>query len=487
MKPFILFLALAAAINCSGQNTEFTIYSNGLIYSEHTMDRLRVIVDSLNVKFRSCDLAHPYYALSQGMAMQVKVPSKEVLKKIKEGISREAFIKAYPKLVEKDNTWLIKSRYPYKDRELIQYEELPGDTQASITLPAKKEHDKVSGWIVSDKGESAFYLDKLEARELPYDYARLVQYVDCMIDTTTEIYLPEAKRLSPVEESSKARQFIAWAEKFPDELSYPIPEKLSYDEYKKLDKESVAATYRAYVLKRARLDSLRLQNLDERMNTSPYFRSLLEEAAEEALSTGASDERLEFYIARYRSKEDALKLKRSRRVIGRCSMDRSPRAHAMSICQLAAETAKWEIFLRAHLDIMNDRFERMSDGSYAWAGRKTYLKELETLEIPTVDLLLGTALHVQNVSIHHYWGSINRIGRALTDTEDKDTLEARLQKMIEDPALDPYNRLLFCYLYSHYTAYLEDPARKVSNQKKLIQAVNTLPGFAKERWAAIDN
>ena len=50
-------------------------------------------------------------------------------------------------------------------------------------------------------------------------------------------------------------------------------------------------------------------------------------------------------------------------------MDNSPRIHALNIAKLSAETINWEVFLRAHLDIMKDKFERMSDGSYAFGGR----------------------------------------------------------------------------------------------------------------------
>lgn len=88
----------------------------------------------------------------------------------------------------------------------------------------------------------------------------------------------------------------------------------------------------------------------------------------------------EEYVSCYKSPKVALELKRSRIVVGGCSQDMSPRVHAMNIALLSAETINWEIFLRSHLDIMNDNFERMSDGSYAWAGRKTYIKELEVLD-----------------------------------------------------------------------------------------------------------
>src|SRR6185369_1933666 len=159
-----------------------------------------------------------------------------------------------------------------------------------------------------------------------------------------------------------------------------------------------------------------------------------------------------------------------------------PRYHAMNICKLSAETAKWDIFLRSHLDIMNDRFDRMSDGSYAWAGRKTYFKELEQLDIKAVDLPIGTCLRVANVSDNHYWGSIGRVGRALVDVPDKDALENRLLTMILDTNLDPFNRLMIVYLFNNYSYNLDDEERKKLNSEKLEAAVSQLPDFIREVW-----
>jgi hypothetical protein len=129
---------------------------------------------------------------------------------------------------------------------------------------------------------------------------------------------------------------------------------------------------------------------------------------------------------------------------------------------------------------MNDRFERMSDGSYAWAGRKTYLKELEELDIPAVDLLLGTVLRVDNVIDNHYFGSVGRTGRALADAEDKDALEKRLLTMINNPALDPYNRLLLVYLFDHYVHNLEDGERKQAGLKTFDTTITTLPEYLQD-------
>ena len=205
------------------------------------------------------------------------------------------------------------------------------------------------------------------------------------------------------------------------------------------------------------------------------LKQLLLDAKAEALADTTSDENFEFYIERYLSGEEALAMKRNRRVMGFCSMDTRPRSHALDICRLAAETAKWEIFLRSHLDIMNDRFDRASDGSWAWKDRQTYLKELEELDIAADDLLIGTCLRVDNAADNHYWGAIDRIGRALADVSNKTALEKRLLNMISNEDMDPYNRLLLAYLYSNYTYNLADEDRKKANIKTLKTVKQMLP------------
>lgn len=475
MRHYLLFFMLM--VSCAGYSQEFKVYENGLIYDERTMTKLSVIVDSLNLKFRTCDLSHPYYSYAQGMATLVKVPSKDALKQIRNGISLDAYRQRYPGS-KKDELWLVKSRYrDHKDKRFIEYSGLPygwGD-EPSITVEDERENDKSSGWIVDEEESLAFYFSKLESYTLPAEYARMVLYVDCMIDTTAEIYFPQAKGLiyQQVESGSKPAAFIEWANQFPNRPEYP--------DYKKLEEKEFYAALDHYYDNYRTWDSLRMLNLDENMR-NVRWQSLLAEAADESVNTGNTSAELELYVSRYLSKELALKMKRSRRVIGNCSQDQSPRYHAMEICQLAAETAKWDIFLRSHLDIMNDRFERMSDGSYAWADRKTYLKELEDLDIRAIDLLLGTSLRVANVSEKHYRSSIGRAGRALADAKDKAALEQRLIAMVQDEKLDPFNRLLMAYLFSNYAHNLDTSQQRDDKLKKLNAAVATMPEYARKVW-----
>jgi hypothetical protein len=182
----------------------------------------------------------------------------------------------------------------------------------------------------------------------------------------------------------------------------------------------------------------------------------------------------------WRSLSDKKKTKmledmRSTRVIGYCSMDARPREHAVNIALLSAETYRWEIFLRAHLDIMNDRFERQSDGSYAWGKRNTYIKELESININVEDLILGICFRMENPSTNHYFGSIARVGRALAESQNRKSTEEKILSIVADADLDLYNRLLFFFLFRNYNHFLEDEAEKATNHSRLKDSVASLP------------
>lgn len=219
----------------------------------------------------------------------------------------------------------------------------------------------------------------------------------------------------------------------------------------------------------ARLDSLKINDAN--------FMPMLTDAFNEVKIDHKSDDQFEEFVGKYISKEAELELKRNRRVFGGCSMDLSPRYHAQEIALLAAETTKWEIFLRSHLNIMNDRFDRVSDGSYAQQGRQTYIKELEVLNINLIDLILGISIRIENPVENHYFSRIGRTGRAIAESKDTKLFENEILNMIIDNELDDYNRILAYYLFDNYNYSLQDMNIKKENQEKLKIAVSKMPTY----------
>ncbi len=406
--PALFVAAIVLFVNSNSQNTEFDTYKNGLIYSPQTMSKLTHIVDSLNLKFKTCDLNRVFYSKSQAVAHAVRMEKgniKQAKKDMDSGMAFDEFIKKYPSAEVDKDVLVVKFKYKnYRDKQVVEFSQIAFDTRYGMELteednPKIYDRDFTRQWFYrhyeksqySEESLSAFFFPEgFVSKPLPKQYALMIGYADCLIDTTVQKF--------------KEKTEEGWVE---------LPKN-----------------WESLSLKRK-------QNLLDEM--------------------------------------------RGTRVIGFCSMDSRPRTHAMNIAVLSAETTNWEVFLRAHLDIMNDRFERMSDGSYAWGRRNTYIRELEELNINVSDLVFGISLRTENPAANHYYGSINRIGRALSETKNAAQIETAILDMIKDPALDDYNRALAYFLFDNYNYYIKDEKEKKENTAQLKAAVEALPVYIKSQ------
>lgn len=482
--PFIFSLTCFLSFHCVAQTGEFGELNNGLIYPDTTMQQLKFIVDSLNLKFKICDLTRIYQSKPQAKANFISLIKDSVQaakKDIEANITFDDFMKKYNKAEIEKNLLVVKYLYKnYADKDVLEFESVELNNDYGHSISFENNIDQYTGtmhgkWVYrydekSEYGEEsvkAFYFtEPLTQQPIPETYARMIQYSDCMVDTSTQIFYADAKKSYRFAEEKiyKTQSFLNYAHE-----ATRMPE---YNERKYSGKK-----YNNYLEQYHLWDSLKFIRMDSLQAHDTNFTTLLNEALEEALANGGSSDEFEEYIERYYSKKTALQLKRGRIVVGSCSQDNSPRLHALNIAMLSAATVNWEIFLRSHLDIMNDRFQRVSDGSYAWARRNTYIKELEMLDIDVLNLLLGISLRIENPSTNHYYGSIGRIGRALAETNQKEVIEAKMLQIISDAQLDDFNRVLIYYLFLNYNYYLEDKGNQTANQSKLAEAVNTLPAY----------
>lgn len=449
------------------------------------MKQLEFIVDSLNIRFRSCELNKTYYSLYQAKAHFISMEEgrmDEAKKDFEDGIPFEKFVQKYPKAKVDRDLLILRHKFKnYEDNNYIEFASILNEHSISFQeMPGTSLQPQKGKWLfnswerdefISGSIRAFYFTQEFKKDTLPDKYARLVQYADCMVDTSTQIFIEREKPTSYTYDPNqplKVGQFISYIYEVTDK---PKPEKEEMNE----------TEWDAFWEKQELWDSLRVIQLENDISKREEFSTLLQEAVNEALEIGGSSDEFEAYVSQYYSKKAALRLKRERRVIGSCSRDYSPRLHAINIAVLSAETVNWETFLRAHLDIMNDRFERASDGSYAWASRNTYLKELEELEINVSDLLLGISLRIENPSQNHYYGSIGRIGRALADTQYPEEIEAKMLEMIEDDQLDDYNRILIYFLFATYNNYLKDEEKQDENLIRLKLAIESLPNYLKEK------
>ena len=404
----IIFTAAGMLISLHlwAQN-EFKTYENGLIYSKHTMAKLEHIVDSLNLKYKSCDFNTVFRSKYQAVGHIIKLNSsnaKLAKSEMDKVIDFESFIKKFPQATIQKNVLVVKYQYTdYDKKEIAEFSEF---NLSGYGLNIRKDnvrdfyHKPVkNSWIYSYRSKSDYSEESIEAFYFPEEftsvplsraYCRQIGYADCLIDTIATKFKDDAK-----------------------EGRIELPDNW---------------------------ESFSMQR-----------------------------------------KNKLLDKMRSTRVIGGCSMDSSPRDHAINIALLSAETTNWEVFLKSHLDIMNDRFERMSDGSYALGQRKTYIKELEELDINLTDLIFGITLRVENPAKNHYYGSVARLGRALTESRDKELFVKYLSALIEDRELDDYNRIIAHNLFRSYIHHIENVEEQKNYQVKLESSITSLPAYLQEK------
>lgn len=496
MKTKPTLLGVLFMLTCAVFGQEFRQNTNGLIYSDEAIGKLKYIVDSLNLKFARCE-SRDFYSLVQQRAKTFIVygdKSLEIKKAIEAGKGFEEVAKIVPDSLVNRNALAIKVfSKGYKDEPQLSFKVYNSDRTDNKLLFVGNEFEKfknvTQGWVyryVNDlDGKSiiiAFYIDgSLKSTPLPEKYSGLIQYSECMIDTSSSIFVKNGLdfRLLRYQEN---KELISFYQLLYKKLKHPSYKK----RYIKKSKNSTTTStvYKPVEYKDSYYKALEQWNKNKQVNVEKLFRRdkefrnefyALHDLAKRG--TIVTDEEFERYVLMFLSVKDALWLKRNRMVIGGCSVDEAPRKHALAIAELAGEAAEWEIFLRAHLDIMNDSFERVSDGSYAWADRNTYIKELEVIDLNLQDLLIGISLRATNVSDNHYYGSIDRIGRSISESRDYGVFKQRLIEMIKDDTLDDFNRLMMYYVLDNCVYYLADAEVKQSELREMAQVALSMPEY----------
>ena len=453
------------------------------------------MVDSLNLRFKSCP-AHPTYFSSPQAAVwsvsfaSTKTDFRNMRRDMDAHMNFAEITRKYAQFIRAIDTMLTAVQFTNADEE---------DEDKKISYLVGSAHDGYSSdytmsdtksreagkwrYVYSPKDEYDSF-NTMECRylpaafvqkKIPEEYASYIAYVDCMIDTSTVVCLADKKRGSFYDAGNTLPELEA--------LNAYLNRKMNMRPAKKDSN---------YLYKY--ITGVKSKYANDHLKTDPEFISLLESAADACIENNSGGGMIEEMVKNSLSGKKALELKRHQIVVGRCSQDQSPRIHAREIAILAAETNSWDIFLRAHLDIMNDRFERVSDGSYAYGRRQTYLKELEVLNLDIVDLMLGLSLRADNTASHHYNGTIWRLGRALSESSHTALFETKALQIMKDDRLDDFNRGLIFMLYTSYLSYLPD--MKMANEKinLLKKGIDQFPAFIaraigelKERTKANDS
>ncbi|MFT3682292.1 MAG: hypothetical protein QM791_18610 [Ferruginibacter sp.] len=470
------FFAFSYTSNCQSRfkNTPAaTENNNGLIYADSDITALRFVVDSLNLKFKTCSLNKDYLTYPQTKAYAIRFKSRsnsleQIKKDIQDNASFTDLALKYKNYIDKADTSLIIVALPEGEDGELKY--LSGNANDGFESAYNITNRKISGlkkWVYTYTGKEhdndAYTIDciyfpsSLSWNIIPAEYARLIQYVDCMIDTATNIYLAGKSEYI----------YSGWTEN--NNTAYS---ELNQYVNNKMQLSKTDSTYDYDYISPIKTDYIKKQ-----LSKDPYVIEKVHALVKWASDSLDSGDDIEELAAFFISPRQALQLKRSRRVMGGCSQDRSPIIHAMNIAVLAAQSHSWDVFLRAHLDIMNDRFERAIDGSYAWEARQTYIRELEVLDINVIDMMIGLCLRAYNNAANHYNGTVWRIGKALSESKDRELFETKAMVMMKDDRLDEFNRSLIFLLYNSYLVRLTDKKEAAAKITALQNSAGEYPSF----------
>jgi hypothetical protein len=468
MKILMLILLVSLSLNgWAQQQKEMDIY-DGLMYASTDIQEMKKTTDSLNLRYLECVANPVYYSWPQTQAMLIKLKvlqkhAEKVVSRLKQNIPLEQIYREIPEVVAEDSTHVVLARRPRdtkydKEDETVLYS---GNGNGFNNF--RFSGQLIWGSYIFDSDNMGKYtfisvwrLDKpFSTVQLPQEYAKMIQYVDCMIDTNMVLMLDKGRSYEEDNLPLDSLKMLVFLKR------HKLPtgdRKVKYIDLEEADEQYVR----------------------EEFNNNPRIRQLFSNAVKEALEKGNGSTELESLAEGLCSKDTILLMKRSRIVVGSCSMDDAPRRHARDIATLAAQTHQWPVFIRAHLDIMNDHFQRMSDGSYAQPMRKTYLRELELLDIPAQKLLLGSVLQLSNVPESHYYGNIRRIGRAFTESEHAADFEKTVKAYMKDEQLDPFNKCLFFLLYASYCYQQPEVAGEKSKISELKMELDAYPEYVRE-------
>lgn len=506
--PATLFCLILSSW-CFAQNGNPAIHQNELIYSEKTIDILTELVDSLHASYPEANLGLRYKAIEQARGYYIEMFGPACMKAtedLKAGITLKKFRKRYPEAEISSLKIIARTEHKnYDGDQVVSFSGIPSDSPFGTEIEFDEDIEQYQGELRSKwsgyyysydsyNSESeemeteyrllGYYLDTpFEDFSIPESYNNHIDYADYVIDTATTIYRDSASR------------FDSWYNEISGQSNPAIGACMNYIHTSihnpRLDSTSDYWQYKRWY-------QVRIQLLKDSFSNDPQLKQLLGDAVNEVVKNdfkyrdsddpldelflGKTYNREEFeeYVEYFFAPEIALEIKRNRMVYGECSQDEAPVLHLIDIARLAAKSGNWNVFFKAHMAVLNDNVHRVVDSSFGMARRKTYLKEIEAIGVRVSDLVLGISLRISNSSPNHYFGDVGRLGKALSESEDKSAVEKVLIAAISDQDLDEYNRVLLYYLFLNYVDHLKESPRYDHAKELAEKAKMTFPKALRE-------
>jgi hypothetical protein len=417
-------------------------------------------VDSLNQEFENLT-KQEYLSIQQTNADYVRIITKDpesFIADLNARISPNQILKKYDNSVVDKNVLITKTKYTnYKKENSIQFQ--------SYKIGSNKEHNvkirfdetlynelELKGKYFFDSYYSkregttridAFYiLSDFERTKLNPQIASYIDYSDLIIG--------DEKIFTYTEKSE-----------MPDSVFNPIDSLLAFFNIQtRKPVRNKDEPYSGFKERINNWDTIKQDQSDSIFINNHHYRNLIIQAKEFAFKIQSSNSFLEHLVDRYISKEESFNLMRLSPMRGKQSFDSSPINQQLRLCKTSAELSNWSVFIKSLINIMNDNMNRAVDNSLVRASRKTYFSEIEKLPIDLTKLLIGMSLKSSNTNENHYWGSGDRIGKSIANSNNSNLLVDAFVDVIRREEIDQFNKLHFYNILRNAEYFSKDQQLK---------------------------
>ncbi len=390
-------------------------------FPSEVIDSLQSLYEIKEQLFNQCKSNESYYSLSNTSATLLYNASarKESFSTSLDHLSKDSILVKFPETKVVSNVFVVKKNdLPSLDYHsyaaLINGEWLTFKSAKGAQAP---NFARSASHMIGRNGvhyfDCALYFDKEWNYQLiDPKFGDLITYSLCVVDAKTPVFLSNTKTIS---RQGKDEGF--------DLIGYI--DSLAQFQYK----DSLSRSDRE-----KREDWIRHFAAEDLQLKNAYY-SILEKGYHQFVHPT-----LEQLAFQFEDEEGLLAFHRNQAIRGSCSMDDRPIKQLEKIAHNAALLMDWDLFIKTHLDLINNRYLASAYSSYGVANRKNPANSLEIIFDP-MDLFLGTILQYHQKSEKQYQSNRFQIAKSILALQEKEVLIEKLIEMSRHSGLDVYNRL----------------------------------------------
>lgn len=442
------------------------------IYSVEVREKLKELYHKKADSFYKCYYQDEYTSLAWASVTYLEIYSgrqDQFKSHLRAGVNIDSLKAWYRELTITENVLAIKYDYTgyngQRKSNIITYNSLNTE---EFDLDQNEENTFAIGstYKKRQQGTNAIILpNKWHVQALNQTCNSLINYVDCMISNCTQIY-------DYLDSDSRSVNNNVYDPLF-DYIDVLVPKPV-YEQQKGYtnDLYSKARAQRNTRKKKAYIEQ-RKRTIQQSSKEDLQFKKLYQQAIDIWQLDAIGSEKLENIVEQVGDIELALQMKRKRRVVGYCSMDNGPANHLKSIATLSALAADWDLFIKTHMHLINDRFESAVYSSYGEESRNTPIHDLESIGLEPDKLFVGSLLRAQDTKENHYFSNFSRIARAISQLSKPSASIELLVSIVNDTSADIPNRINAWYSLLYVSRYNED----VISEKMVYDILSSISGF----------